>query len=370
MINNRVNRQHGNLNLIGLLLLILALTLAGCSNQQVGNEAQKQPATRTIIDCVGREVEVPINPQRIACLCPEAGYALALYGQGDKIVATSDGMQRDLLLVEMYPHLKGLPIPKKSGIINIEEMLNTQAQLVFVKGDTTSNEAEMEKLAKVNIPVVAMHYNSMAEQQYAMQMVAEIVESADEGKQYQEFYQHTINQVQERVAQIPDDERVRIYHSVSEATRTDTAESLAADWTNAAGVINVSTDQDLKFTDGNHYASLEQILLWDPDYILVNDPNVQGYIMGHEHWRPLQAVKNNRVLPLPIGISRWGHTSSLETPLVVIWTAKLAYPDKFNDWDMVKTTRDFYQQFFEWQLDDATINKILGGKGMRASKGN
>jgi len=353
-----------------LLLLLTALALTGCNRDQAdkGKATPDQHATHVIVDSVGREVEVPLDPERIACLCPEAGYALALYGQGDKIVATSGGMQRDRLLVEMYPHLKGLPVPKKNEVINAEELLRAEAQLVFVKRDSVNNKAEMDKLAKLKIPVVAMHYESMEEQQYAMQMVARIVGCEDEGQKYQEFFQDTIKQVQERTARITDDKRVRIYHSAAEATRTDTADSLAGDWTQAAGVINASTAAELNFTDGNHYASLEQILLWDPDYILVNDPNVVGYIMGHEHWRPLQAVKNNRVLPLPIGISRWGHTSSLETPLAILWTAKLAYPEQFDDWDMEATVRIFYKEFFDWELDDEDIAKILSGQGMRDAK--
>ncbi|HNX28648.1 MAG TPA: ABC transporter substrate-binding protein [Syntrophomonadaceae bacterium] len=365
---NREILKKEYLNGIWILIFILIFCATGCNNRQASNDNQEQKATQIITDCTGREVEVPINPERIACLCPESGYALALYGQGDKIVATTGGMQRDLLLVEMYPHIKGLPIPKSSEVINVEELLSTNADLVFVKGNTTSNQAEMDKLNKVKIPAVALQYDSMAEQQYAMQMIAKIIGCEAEGQKYQDFYQETVEQVKERVAMVPDDERVSIYHSVSEATRTDTDGSLADDWTKAAGVINVSTHQELKFTDGNNYASMEQILMWDPDYILVNDPNVQGYIMEHEHWAPLQAVKNKRVLPLPNGISRWGHDSSLETPLAVLWTAKLAYPELFNDWDMVKTTRDFYEEFFDWQLDDTEIEKILNGKGMREGK--
>jgi iron complex transport system substrate-binding protein len=359
-------KQWRRISLV-LLLLFLALAAAGCSGKAVDTSPAEKP-TQIITDSIGRQVEVPINPERIACLCPEAGYAIAMYGKAGTIVATSGGMQRDILLVEMFPHLKGLPVPKSNEVINIEELLSSKAELVFVKGDTTSNEAEMDKLKKVNIPVIALQYGNMAEQQYAMQMIAKILGTEAEGQRYTEFYQQTVAEVQKRVTAVPDKDRVTLYHSTAEATRTDTADSLAADWTRAAGITNVSVGQSLKFSDGNHYASLEQILLWNPDYILVNDPNLVGYIMEHEHWRPLQAVKNNRVLPLPIGISRWGHTSSLETPLAVLWTAKLAYPELFKDWDMVKATQDFYQEFFDWQLDQATVDKMLKGTGMRAAK--
>ena len=50
---------------------------------------------------------------------------MAMFGLGDRVVAVVGGMQRDVLLTNMYPHIKDLPVPKSSGIINIEELLNT-----------------------------------------------------------------------------------------------------------------------------------------------------------------------------------------------------------------------------------------------------
>ena len=340
----------------------------GCGYKPTDQQPPAETELHTVVDCAGRRVEVPTNPQRIACLCPEAGHALAMYGKGATIVAAVGGMQRDKLLVEMYPHIAEVPVPKSSSVINIEELAATQPDLVFIKEDTINNEAEMEKLSRARIPVIAIKFNTMEEQLYALQVIAQVVGAESEWQKYKEFYLNTLDLVQERVKSIPDAERIRIYHSVNEATRTDLRGTLPAEWTKAAGVINVSVDQELKAAEGKYYASIEQILLWNPDYILVNDPNVVGYIMGHEHWRPLQAVKNKRVLAMPNGLTRWGHFSSLETPLAVLWTAKTVYPEHFQDVDMTAVTHDFYKQFFAWELDETTIVKILSGQDMRGAK--
>lgn len=351
-----------------VISLILSFFLAGCGTSRPQVDRNEPVNTITVTDCAGRRVTVPADPQRIACLCPETGHAMAMYGQGDKIVAAVGGMQRDLLLVEMYPHIKDVPVPKTGGVINIEELAACKPDLAFIKADITANASEMEKLNKVGIPVIGIEFNSMQEQQEAMQLIARVVGAEAEGQKYTKFYQQTVSMVGGRIDKIAPEDRARIYHSVNEATRTDIKGSLPDDWTRTAGVINVSVDEPLKFADGNYYASLEQILLWDTDYILVNDPNVVGYIMQHEQWRSLKAVKNRRVLAMPNGISRWGHFSSLETPLAVLWTAKTVYPGKFQDIDMKTVTRDFYRQFFDWELDDTEIDKILSGQGMRGTK--
>lgn len=349
------------------LIIFLMITLAGCGSDVAVNSTPASGKMQTITDCAGRTVQVPVDPQRIACLCPEAGHALAMYDKGQNIVAAVNGMQRDKLLVEMYPHITEVPVPKANGAINIEELIAVQPDLVFIKAETIKNDAEMEKLAKTGIPVLGIQFTNMREQQEAMRIIAQAVGAEAAWQKYQDFYESTVALVQDRVADLPDDERIRIYHSVNEATRTDQKDSLPADWTQAAGVVNVSINEDSKLEDGG-YVSLEQILLWDPDYILVNDPNVVGYIMENEQWASLQAVKNGKVLPMPNGISRWGHFSSLETPLAVLWTAKTVYPERFEHIDMKTITRDFYKQSFDWNLDDKTIDKILSGQDMRGSK--
>lgn len=365
--------QRKNIILAFLFILLLALSglAGGCSSwhntDQPANVIESGDAI-TVTDCIGRNVIIPAHPQRIACLCPESGHALALFGQGDKIVAAVGGMQRDLLLVEMYPHVKDVPVPKSSGAINIEELAKCNPDIVFVKGDTARNEAEVYKMNKCGIPFLVIEFNNMKEQQAAITMIAEALGINEQAQKYNSYYQQCIERVAEKVATIPEEDRIRVYHSVNEATRTDIRGTLPADWIQAAGAKNVSIDQELRLVDGKHYASLEQILIWDPEYILVNEPAVVGYIMNHEHWRPLQAVKDKRVLALPNGISRWGHYSSLETPLVVMWTAKTLYPDKFADIDMVAETKYFYKEFFRMDLTDETVQKILSGEGMRASK--
>lgn len=362
-----------NLVLTFLLILILVLggLVAGCDSSHKTSQlgVSKPGDTITVTDCIGRKVAIPAHPQRIACLCPESGHALALFGQGDKIVAAVGGMQRDVLLLEMYPHIKNLPVPKSSGVINIEELAKCQPDVVLVKGDTANSQAEVDKLNKMGIPFLVIQFNNMREQQQCMAMIGEVLGTTDQARQYNQYYQKCLERVAEKVADIPEQDRIRVYHSVNEATRTNIRGSLPADWIQAAGANNVALDRELKLYEGKYYAGLEQILLWNPDVILVNDPNVVGYIMNHEQWRPIKAVKNRRVLALPNGISRWGHFSSLETPLAVMWTAKTLYPDKCPDIDMVAETKYFYQKFFRMDLSEETVQMVLKGQGMRASKG-
>ncbi|PKM76823.1 MAG: iron ABC transporter substrate-binding protein [Firmicutes bacterium HGW-Firmicutes-15] len=351
-----------------IISLILSLLLSGGCNKQQANEPQAGADTITITDCIGRQVNIPSQINRIACLCPESGYALAMFGKGDKIVAVVGGLQRDLILTDMYPAIKGLPVPKGSAVINIEELVKTKPDVVFVKSDTSSSEAETEKLNKSKIPFLVVEFNNMKGQQDAIEMIGKVVGATDKAGKYNAYYQKCIDRVQERVAGIPQEKRVKVYHSLNEAIRTDIKGSLSGDWMQAAGAFNVSANENLRALEGKYFASLEQILLWNPDVILVNEGAVVNYIYTNKQWSPLKAVKNKQVLQLPNGISRWGHPSSPETPLAVLWTAKTIYPDKFADLDMVAETKYFYKEFFSLELSDEVVNKIIFGEGMRIAR--
>ena len=348
-----------------VLSIVFSLLLSsGCSKPE--SVTKSNADTITITDSISRQVKIPAQINRIACLCPESGYALAMFGKGDKIVAVVGGIQRDLILTEMYPKIKDLPVPKGSGVINIEELIKTQPDVVFVKSDTSSNEAEVEKLNKSKIPFLVVEFNNMKEQQKAIEMIGNVIGAADKAAKYNQYYQSCIDRVQKQVAGIPQQEKVRVYHSINEATRTDIQKSLSGDWTRAAGAYNVAANENLNSLEGKYFASLEQILLWNPDVILVNELGVANYILANKQWAPLKAVKNGKVLQMPNGISRWGHPSSPETPLAILWLAKTIYPDKFVDLDIVAETKLFYKEFFGFELSDEVVNRVLFGEGMRA----
>ena len=154
-----------------------------------------------------------------------------------------------------------------------------------------------------------------------------------------------------------------------EPTRTDTANTLPADWLEAAGTVNVAAADPAGGQNGNeNFVSIEQIMLWDPDVIVVNEAAAAAEIRGNKQWSGLRAVAAGKVYLLPSGVSRWGHPSSLETPLAVLWMAKTLYPALFADIDLAAETKNFYHQYFDCDLSDADVQKILSGQGIMQNK--
>ena len=161
---------------------------------------------------------------------------------------------------------------------------------------------------------------------------------------------------------------MRAYLATVEATRTYGKHSLPTEWMSLCGIVNVAVDQPLSIHQGEEHASLEQILRWNPDVIFTNEPDVAEAIARDSKWSSIRAVQKKKIYHMPIGISRWGHPGSLETPLAMLWTAKTVYPNLFTGMDIKIEVEKYYRKFFRLKLTDALYEQMLSGKGMRKPK--
>ncbi|MEL7647548.1 MAG: ABC transporter substrate-binding protein [Sedimentibacter sp.] len=366
--------MKARLNIWLAIILLSSLFLWGCASETaVPKDVEADSAKEsfiTVVDCFNREVSIAVPVERIACGYAYTGHVAALLGRGDDIVAVVDGLKRDKVLTEMYPHIKDLPVPFSTGAINIEELLSCSPDVVFIKTDTALNKDATDKLDSLNIPYVVIDYFSMEEQMKTISIMGKVLGEEEKAQSYINYYMETIEKTRKITSAIPQDERVSLYHSVNEAVRTDLKDSFQDQWIQVTGGINVSVNDELKVSGDKTYATLEQIYLWDPDIIIANESGVPEYILTNEQWASLRAVKEKKVYQIPNGISRWGHPGSLETPLAILWTSRLLYPQYFTDLDMVKETKNYYSRFFSMDLTEVQAQQILTGQDMRELKTN
>lgn len=322
-----------------------------------------------IIDGMGRRVAVTGKADRIACMYAFTGHVVAMLGKADNIVAVSNGLKRDVLLTEMYPSIKKAVVPKVQGAINIEQLAGVRPDIVFVQPNIGSNPAMADKLDAMGLAWITVNFHNMAEQRRVIAVIGSAIGASARADAYNNYYLSCIDRVHKAMADIPSNERLRVYHATVEPNRTSPRDSLPTDWISATGLINVtSLDDTGGLLNGNDMVGIEQIILWDPQVILANEPGVGAYIRNSPQWAPVAAVKTRRIYQLPIGISRWGHPGSLETPLAILWTAKTICPEKFQDIHLEEEIRNFYQRFFNYAVSDRMMEHILSGKGMRLNK--
>ena len=322
----------------------------------------------SVIDAIGRRTRIPASVDRIGALYAFAAHAVAMLGKADRIVAVSNGPKRDILLNRMYPGIKNALVPKYQGAINIEELARAKPDLVLVAAETGLNEAEKDKLDTFGIPWLAIDFRSMEQQRATIAMIGAAIGAREEALKYNRYYLKCLARVQKIVSDIADAQRVTVFLATNEPTRTALPVSLPSDWLRAAGAVNVATQAAPRRLEGKNQLNIEQILLWNPQVILANEPGAVSLIQSSPKWSAVEAVRTGKVFQMPIGISRWGHPGSLETPLAVLWTAKTLYPELFKEIDMRKELRYFYRTFFSHDLSEKMVQQVLAGRGMRLTK--
>ena len=347
--------------------IILWVVLAGMLLMETACLCAEETTT-VVVDSLGRTVVVPDRVDRIACMYAFSGHVVAMLGKADRIVAVSNGLKRDILLTEMFPAIRRAVVPKFQGTLNIEELTGANPDIVFVQSQTGRNTAMADKLTACGLKWMAVDFRNMDQQRDVISMIGKAVGATDKADAYNRYYTDCIERAQKGTSPIPVGNRCRVYHSTVDPNRTSAGNSLPTDWIHAAGLVNVTEQEPAGLLKGSDHVSIEQILLWNPDIILANEPGVAGFIRNSSQWRELAAVQKARVYQMPIGISRWGHPGSLETPLAILWTVKTVYPEKFPQLDIKAETRYFYEQFFHYRLSDKMVEQILSGKGMRLGK--
>jgi iron complex transport system substrate-binding protein len=333
-----------------------------------GSPLADYPAV-VVKDYTGSLLTLDRPVSRIACLYAFSGHAVAMLGRGQDMVAVVKGLKKDKLLHQIVPGVQQLPVVSSGGIIHIEALLATRPDLVFLKPETAKITAELKKLARFKLPYFVVGYNNMAQQMETIEMMGRAIGCHENALAYTRYYKAMIDRVRSRTKGIAEGKKVHLYHAINEPYRTDAKGTIEADWTETCGVINVSVEAGLMTGHGNKkFAGIEQILLWNPGVIIVNESFAGQLILGDKKWAPIRAVQDKKVFTIPVGISRWGHPGGLETPLAILWTAKTVYPELFQDIDMKQEVRAFYKQFFNIRLEDRMLDKILKGKGMRLDK--
>lgn len=347
------------------LLLILSLLLSLLS---ACSEVTAEPVPmRTVTDMLGRTVSVPEDPQQICALNPFCAPFVVAFGLGDRMKATVNAIKRDVLIQSICPSLKDAVVVKNSGVINAEALLELGVDLIFLEESTYADEDERAKLDAISIPYIVLRNDTIQNALDSVLLMGEILNARARARDYVAYYLDTLDLVSRTVADIPEEDRPTLYHAVNEATRTDYEGSITAEWIAYTGAENVSLSAPLTMDGGSAYTTLEQIFVWDPEIIICNEPGVAEYILTDSKWQGLSAVTNGTVYQMPVGITRWGHPNSVETPLALLWLTELLYPEAL-DIDLAAETKQFYKTFFDFETDDETVAAVLSGEGMRTPK--
>ncbi len=164
-------------------------------------------------------------------------------------------------------------------------------------------------------------------------------------------------------SQIPANAKVKVYYAEgSDGFSTDPSGSQHTQLLDFCGATNVAKVSLLPGY-GMAGTNLEQILLWDPDMILIgrgSQASLYSTIMTDSRWAQARAVKNKKVFIRPDNPLSWFDGPPGPSQIVgMYWMVNKLYPDQTKGLDLSCKIKEFYSKFLNYQLTDADVRDNL-----------
>jgi iron complex transport system substrate-binding protein len=106
--------------------------------------------------------------------------------------------------------------------------------------------------------------------------------------------------------------------------------------------------------------SMEQIISWDPEIILVAEPAFYATVRTDPLWQDITAVKTGRIYLIPRTAFCWfDRPPGINRIIGIPWTAKIFYPEIFSGMDLESLIREYHDLFIHVSLSDDQIHQIL-----------
>lgn len=316
--------------------------------------ATEAPTTQIVVDSLGREVEVPLEVNRIVALSNVPRMVVFL-GLADKVVGYS-GMKPDKVTPQTAYAYAAKDIWADVPIVGTDAGGNTDyypEQIIAVQPDVIlcgyAQEAAEQLYAQTGIPVVSVALGNLFQEDYneALRLIAKVCGVEDRAEEVINYINTCLEDLDARTRDIPDDEKPSCL-------------SAAATFKGAHGIEGVRVnDQVLAAVNANDVTAgqaegeksrevdLEQILAWNPDFIFCDYGGVKlvqnNAAENPDFFAQLTAYNNNQIYQYPSSTSYY---ANVEIPLAnSYFVGKLLFPEQFADIDVTEKANEIFNFF-------------------------
>jgi ABC-type Fe3+-hydroxamate transport system substrate-binding protein len=311
------------------------------------------PETRTIVDLMGNEVQVPIPVKKISTGKLNLTQLTLILAGSESVANLGDGADasKGTLLNAMFPELEGMTVLTESNM-DAEALLIADPDLVMLYNRSTELGGNLQT---AGFNVAYCNLGNEEELLQTMKIMATALGGSApmQAQRYETFYRELMADVAEKSAAIAEDSKPMVAYIRGNGAVCG-LNSMPNNWITAAGGVNIGALAG--FPQYAAEMSAEDLIMYDPEIIFAESAQTLDYL-GSDAFAQLSAVKNGKVYIVPYGLSCSG-LANAENPLVWQWAANLIQPSVYN-YDAEQTIRDFFKDFYGYELSDAQLDTIL-----------
>jgi iron complex transport system substrate-binding protein len=304
-----------------------------------------------VIDVTGRKVLVPKKIYKIVSLYPMSTQLLFPLKSEDKLIATPAGKVTDFNnFAKVLPDAKNLPDASDFRDPNIETILSYKPDLII-----TTYQTLIKKLEEAGLPVVLLNQESPQLLLKSIQFLGNILGKYEEARQSLIYFNEKLNYIKGKTGII--NKKATLYIAGANILTTFGGDFYQTYLAELAGVISVSK----VLLGGKVNVSAEQILLWNPEYIVLTPYCADSVndVLSNPKLKDLKAIKEKQVFRMPSYILSFDLPAP-ESILGIMWLSNKIYPQIVN-FNIEKEVRNFYQKIYNFDIPQEDLRLITGG---------
>jgi len=350
------------------LAATLCLSLAACgqtpassgasgvaaSSQAAESAASGEP--RTITDLGGHQVTVPAaaDIRKIVILSPPVmSFVIGAVPDTEMIVginARSFLTSNPQIVEKAFPNWQSVEssFVDVNFAVNTESLLALEPDIIFYYGDF--QKKGIEGLAIPAVDFLMKGVNSPETMSVAWDGQIRELLGTDTSVGIQQEWDATNAKLAKLLAQVGDEKKTGLCIKLNQAGSlmvmgSDSFDGWAQSFFALSGIENAAAS-----IEGTGEVSMEQILLWNPEAVVLAPDSCYDDIWEDPLWANVRAVKTGAVYEVPDAPYNWlDRPPSVQRILGIRWLGSLLYPQAFQ-YDMVKEAQTFYKLFYHYDL--------------------
>ena len=321
-------------------------------------------AAREFTDDAGRKVQLPDKVERVYAAGPPASvlvFALA----PDTLIGWTRAFKEDEApwIASKYAKLPELGrLTGRGNSANVEVVLKAKPDLVVDMGSTSATFASLADRVQSQTGVPYVLLDGRLETTVSqIEKLGVVLGVPDRGRDLADYARKLIDGLQRKIATIPKDKRPTVYYARGpQGLTTGLAGSINVEMIEFLGATNVAGGE----RGGLANVGLENVVLWDPEIIVTNDPNFYREVWNLPVWNSITAVRGKRVYLSPHLPFGWFDYPPGANRLVgLLWLSEILYPQLFRH-DYRREVSEFHRRFYHHAPAEEQLSKLLGEPGV------
>ena len=320
---------------------------------------------RSFVDDAGRKVELPDKVERVYAAGPPASvlvFALA----PDKLIGWTRAFRPDEAewIPKKYADLPELGrLTGRGNTANVEVVLQAKPDLIVDVGSTNATFASLADRVQqqTGIPYVLLdgRLDTTVQQ---LEKLGVVLGAEARSRELSVYAAKLLDGLKSKIAAVPADKRPDVYYARGpQGLTTGLRGSINVEMIEFLGAKNVAGGE----TGGLATVGREQVILWDPQVIVTNDPNFYTDVWNDPVWATsLSAVRRKRVYLSPHLPFGWFDFPPGANRLIgLVWLSAILYPDLFKP-DLRREVATFYRLFYHREPTPRQLETLLAEPGV------